>query len=229
MMARVGAVFGLVAFAGAVAMLSPAVAPLAAEEGVRVPAPTLDPADSRPSATAILSGGCFWGVEGVFSHVRGVTSVVSGYQGGSARDALYDRVGSGTTGHAEAVRITYDPRVVSYGSLLRVFFSVVIDPTTRNRQGPDVGTQYRSAIVPLDADQARVARAYVTQLGAGRYWSRPIVTRIEANRGFYPAEAYHQDFMALHPDQGYIRAWDAPKLANLRSLYPSLYTPTAAP
>ncbi len=229
MMARVGAVFGLVAFAGAVAMLSPAVAPLAAEEGVRVPAPTLDPADSRPSATAILSGGCFWGVEGVFSHVRGVTSVVSGYQGGSARDALYDRVGSGTTGHAESVRITYDPRVVSYGSLLRVFFSVVIDPTTRNRQGPDVGTQYRSAIVPLDADQARVARAYVTQLGAGHYWSRPIVTRIEANRGFYPAEAYHQDFMALHPDQGYIRAWDAPKLANLRSLYPRLYTPTAAP
>lgn len=201
----------------------------AQEATVRAPVARLDPADTRTRATAILAGGCFWGVEGVFSHVRGVVSVESGYHGGSAATASYDRIGEGDTGHAEAVRITYDPRVVSYGTLLRVFFSVVTDPTTLNRQGPDRGTQYRSAIVPTTANQTAVARAYLVQLSAARIWRAPIVTRIETNRGFYAAEAYHQNFMAAHPDHGYIRAWDAPKLAAFRTMYPALYSATAAP
>jgi peptide-methionine (S)-S-oxide reductase len=202
--------------------------PSAAEDAVRVPAPTLDPADTRSSATAIFAGGCFWGVEGVFSHVRGVTRATSGYHGGSATTANYDAIGSGTTGHAESVRVTYDPRVVSYGTLLRLYFSVITDPTTLNRQGPDTGSQYRSAIIPANAAQRSVATAYIAQLARGRYWAAPIVTRVEAPQTFYPAEAYHQDFMERHPDHGYIRRWDAPKLANLRSLYPTLYVAAAA-
>ncbi len=196
---------------------------------MRIPSAALDPADTRTSATAILAGGCFWGVEGVFSHVAGVTRVTSGYHGGTASQAHYDTISGGDTGHAEAVRITYDPRVVSYGTLLRIFFSVVTDPTTLNAQGPDVGSQYRSAIIPANADQRRVAAAYVAQLGRGAYWSAPIVTRIEAPLTFYPAETYHQDFMASHPTHGYIRRWDAPKLANFRAMYPTLYRATAAP
>jgi peptide-methionine (S)-S-oxide reductase len=202
--------------------------PSAAEDAVRIPAPALDPADTRSSATAIFAGGCFWGVEGVFSHVRGVTRATSGYHGGAATTANYDAIGSGTTGHAESVRVTYDPRIVSYGTLLRVYFSVITDPTTLNRQGPDSGSQYRSAIIPANAAQRSVATAYLAQLSRGRYWAAPIVTRIESPQTFYPAEAYHQDFMERHPDHGYIRRWDAPKLANLRSLYPALYVATAA-
>ena len=202
---------------------------VSAEEAVRLPAPALDPADSRTSATAIFAGGCFWGVEGVFSRVAGVTRVTSGYHGGSAADATYYRIGSGTTGHAEAVRVTYDPRRVSYGTLLRVFFSVVADPTTLNRQGPDTGTQYRSAIVPANANQRRAASAYIAQLGRGGHWERPIVTRIESPQTFFPAEAEHQDFMRRNPDHGYIRRFDAPKLAALQSLYPSLVSPRWAP
>lgn len=196
---------------------------VSAEEAVALPAPTLDPADTRTSATAILAGGCFWGVEGVFSHVRGVTRVDSGYHGGTAAEANYDAVSSGGTGHAEAVRITYDPRVVSYGTLLRIFFSVVTDPTQLNRQGPDTGTQYRNAIVPANDNQRRVAEAYIAQLRDGRFWSRPIFTRIETPRIFYRAEPYHLDFMERNPDHGYIRMWDAPKLANFRAMYPRLY------
>ena len=196
---------------------------VSAEEAVALPAPALDPADTRTSATAILAGGCFWGVEGVFSHVRGVTRVDSGYHGGTAAEANYDAVSSGGTGHAEAVRITYDPRVVSYGTLLRIFFSVVTDPTQLNRQGPDTGTQYRNAIVPANDNQRRVAEAYLAQLRDGRFWSRPIVTRIETPRIFYRAEPYHLDFMERNPDHGYIRMWDAPKLANFRAMYPRLY------
>ncbi|MEQ1686992.1 MAG: peptide-methionine (S)-S-oxide reductase MsrA [Sphingopyxis sp.] len=196
---------------------------------MRIAAPTLDPADTRTSATAILAGGCFWGVEGVFAHVRGVTRVQSGYHGGTADDATYDRTSDGDTGHAEAVRITYDPRVVSYGSLLRIFFSVVTDPTQLNRQGPDTGRQYRSAIIPANASQRRVAAAYVAQLGRAAYWDAPIVTRIEAPLTFYPAESYHQDFMERNPRHGYIRMWDAPKLANFRTLYPALYRASSAP
>ncbi len=173
--------------------------------------------------TAIFAGGCFWGVEGVFSHMRGVTSAVSGYHGGSARTADYESVGAGGTGHAEAVKVTYDPAVVRYDQLLRVFFSVVADPTTLNAQGPDRGTQYRSALVPMDAEQRAVATAYLAQIGAAGLWSRPIVTRIEAYRRFYPAEAYHQDFMARNPRNPYILRWDAPKLEAFRTLYPGLY------
>lgn len=202
--------------------------PSAAEEAVHVPAPALDPADTRSSATAIFAGGCFWGVEGVFSHVRGVTRATSGYHGGSAATANYDAIGSGTTGHAESVRVTYDPRIVSYGTLLRIYFSVITDPTTLNRQGPDSGSQYRSAIIPANASQLSVATAYLAQLARGRYWSAPIVTRIEAPQTFYPAEAYHQGFMERHPDHGYIRRWDVPKLANMRSVFPTLYVAAAA-
>jgi peptide-methionine (S)-S-oxide reductase len=208
------------------AACSPAIAQ--SEEAVRVPAPAVDPADTRTSATAIFAGGCFWGVEGVFSHVRGVTRVDSGYHGGTRENATYDRVSDGDTGHFEGVRITYDPRVVSYGTLLRILFSVVMDPTTLNRQGPDAGTQYRSAIVPANASQRRVAAAYIAQLDGGRFWQRRIVTRIEAPQTFYAAEAYHQDYMERNPDAGYIRTWDAPKLANFRALYPTLYRATPA-
>jgi peptide-methionine (S)-S-oxide reductase len=210
--------------AATVLALASACAPaVSAEEAVALPAPSINPADTRTSATAILAGGCFWGVEGVFSHVRGVTRVDPGYHGGSADTAHYEDVGSGTTGHAEAVRITYDPRIVSYGTLLRIFFSVVTDPTQLDRQGPDTGSQYRNAIVPANANQRRVAEAYIAQLRAGRYWSPPIVTRIETPRTFYRAEDYHLDFMERHPDHGYIRRWDAPKLANFRAMYPRLY------
>ncbi len=200
-----------------------------AEEPVRLPAAAVDPADSRERAVAIVAGGCFWGVEGVFSHVRGVISVESGYHGGEASTATYDRTTDGNTGHAESVRIVYDPSVVSYGMLLRIFFSVITDPTTLNRQGPDTGSQYRSAIVPLTADQRRVAGSYILQLGRGRHWSDPIVTRIEAPRRFYRAEAYHQDFMVRNPNHGYIRRWDAPKLEAFRTFFPNLLRATAAP
>ncbi len=190
------------------AVTAPAAQRIARESGLR---------------TAIFAGGCFWGVEGVFSHMRGVTSAVSGYHGGSARTADYESVGAGGTGHAEAVKVTYDPAVVRYDQLLRVFFSVVADPTTLNAQGPDRGTQYRSALVPMDAEQRVVATAYLAQIGAAGLWSRPIVTRIEAYRRFYPAEAYHQDFMARNPRNPYILRWDAPKLEAFRTLYPGLY------
>lgn len=215
--------------AGLIAACSPITSSASAEDAVRIPAPTLDPADTRTSATTILAGGCFWGVEGVFAHVRGVTRAQSGYHGGSANDASYDAVSGGDTGHAEAVRITYDPRVVSYGTLLRIYFSVVSDPTSLNAQGPDRGRQYRSAIIPANADQRRVAAAYVAQLGHGAYWDAPIVTRIEAPLTFYPAEADHQDFMERNPQHGYIRRWDAPKLSHFRAMYPALYRATAAP
>lgn len=216
--------------ASLIAACSPIASAVSAQEAaVALPAPTLDPADTRASATTILAGGCFWGVEGVFSHVRGVTRVESGYHGGTAANANYSRVTDGDTGHAESVRITYDPRQVSYGTLLRIFFSVVTDPTTLNRQGPDVGTQYRSAIIPANDNQRRVAQAYIAQLGAGRHWSRSIVTRIENPQTFYRAEAYHQDFMMRNPNHGYILRWDAPKLANFRSMYPALYRATPSP
>lgn len=203
--------------------------PVFASEAVALPAPAHDPADSRETATAIFAGGCFWGVEGVFSRVRGVSRVDSGYHGGDAASARYDLVSSGVTRHAEAVRITYDPAVVSYGTLLRILFSVVTDPTTLNRQGPDIGAHYRSAIIPANASQRAVATRYLAQLEGGRHWPRPIVTRIEEPLTFYRAEAYHQDFMRRHPDHGYIRSHDAPKLAALRRLYPSLVTARWAP
>jgi peptide-methionine (S)-S-oxide reductase len=173
--------------------------------------------------TAIFAGGCFWGVEGVFSHVKGVKSAVSGYHGGSAATAKYDRVTAGGTAHAESVRITYDPAVIRYDQLLRIFFSVVADPTLKNRQGPDVGSHYRTALVPTTAEQRKVASAYLAQLEAAKLWPRPIVTRIEPLKKFYPAEGYHQDFMAKNPRHGYIVRWDQPKVDALKAMFPNQY------
>lgn len=189
----------------------------------------LAPAAARTSAEpkglkqAIFAGGCYWGVEGVFSHVLGVTSVVSGFHGGQARTADYERVSGGQTGHAEAVRITYDPAVVRYDQLLRIFFSVVADPTTLNRQGPDEGTQYRSALVPLGAEQQQVAQAYLAQLRGSGVWKAPIVTRIEGYKAFYPGPEYHQDFMAKNPQHPYILAWDAAKVMALHRRFPGFW------
>jgi peptide-methionine (S)-S-oxide reductase len=191
--------------------------------------PLPDPAVDIPLAkaagvqTAVLAGGCFWGVEGVFEHVRGVTQVVSGYSGGQADTASYRRVSSGRTGHAESVQISYDPARISYGQLLKVFFSVAHDPTELNRQGPDTGSQYRSAIFYANADQKRVADLYVSQLQKARAFPRPIVTQVVPLKAFYDAEGYHQDYLARHPDQPYIVINDLPKIANLKRQLPSLY------
>jgi peptide-methionine (S)-S-oxide reductase len=195
----------------------------AAEASVRIPAPAIDPASTARQEVAVLAGGCFWGVQGVFQHVRGVTSAVSGYAGGQRATAQYETVGSGRTGHAESVRIIYDPRLISYGKLLQVYFSVVQDPTQLNRQGPDTGTQYRSAIFPTSPAQARVAQAYIAQLDAAHIWRAPIVTRIEPGKSFFPAEGYHQDYLALNPDSGYIRVNDLPKVEALRREFPALW------
>lgn len=198
--------------------------PLHAERTLVAPVPALDAPSSRELETAVFAGGCFWGVEGVFSHVKGVHRVVSGFAGGPAgRKVDYERVSAGDTGFAEAVRVTYDPGQVSYGTLLRVFFSVIADPTTLNRQGPDRGTQYRSALFPLDQQQDKVARAYLAQLGRAGLWRDPIVTRAERFTGFQSADAYHQDFMARNPRHPYIQRWDAPKLAAFKAMFPTLY------
>ena len=184
---------------------------------------TAAPAAAAPrTETAVLAGGCFWGMEWVFEHVKGVTGVLSGYAGGSAGDASYDKVSSESTGHAEAVKITYDPSQVSYGKLLEVYFTVAHDPTQLNRQGPDVGTSYRSAIFPQSPQQERFAQGYVARLNAAHIWKRPIVTRIE-HGGFYPAEAYHQNFAEKHPYYPYIVFNDRPKIAALKQKFPSLY------
>jgi len=172
--------------------------------------------------TAVLAGGCFWGMESVFEHVKGVTQVVSGYAGGSAQDANYDKVSSEGTGHAEAVRITYDPARISYAQLLQIYFSVAHDPTEVNRQGPDVGSSYRSAIFPQTPDQARFAKAFIARLNAAHVYKAPIATRIESG-GFYPAEAYHQGFARTHPFYPYIVINDRPKVAALQKRFPALY------
>jgi peptide-methionine (S)-S-oxide reductase len=180
-------------------------------------------ADESGLQTAIFAGGCFWGIEAIFSHTRGVTSAVSGYHGDSEANATYDRVSGGFTRHAEAVRVTYDPSVVRYDQLLQILFSVGADPTLLNRQGPDRGTQYRAAIVPMNAEQRAVAQAYVRQMGTSGVWDDPIVVRIENHQRFYEAEAYHQDYLLNNPDSGYIRRWDAPKVEALRTNFPSLW------
>ena len=197
----------------------------ATEAAVDAPAATRIASETGGLRQAVFAGGCFWGVEGVFSHVIGVTSAVSGFHGGSAQTAAYDRVSEGDTGHAEAVLVTYDPARVRYDQLLRVFFAVIADPTQLNRQGPDSGSQYRSALVPMNDEQRAVASAYLAQLQGSGLWKRPIVTRIEAYRKFFPAEAYHQDFMARNPDHPYIAYWDVPKLAEFRRRFPALYKP----
>lgn len=196
---------------------------VAAEEAVNAPAATRTAKEEKGLKTAIFAGGCFWGVEGVFSHVKGVSGVVSGYHGGTKASATYDIVSSGVTDHAEAVKVTYDPAVVRYDQLLRIFFSVVADPTLKNRQGPDVGSQYRAALVPMNAEQSAVAKAYLAQMGKSGVWDKPIVTRIEPYKAFYAAEAYHQDFMLKNPKHGYIRRWDAPKVAALKTMFPAMY------
>lgn len=194
----------------------------AAESVVLAPAAQREAKESGRQ-TAIFAGGCFWGVEGVFSHVQGVTSAVSGYHGGDARTAHYDDIHGGASGHAESVRVTYDPARVRYDQLLRIFFSVVTDPTQLDRQGPDVGREYRNALVPLNAEQRAVATAYIGQLRAAKVWPGPIVTRIEPYRQFFPAEGYHQDFMNANPGHPYIMRWDAPKVQALRRLFPQQY------
>lgn len=196
----------------------------AGERVVKAPAPQVTVASDGKLATAIFAGGCFWGVEAVFSHVRGVKRVVSGYAGPDGRTVDYDSVSSGRTGFAEAVRVTYDPDQLSYGTLMQVFFSVIADPTTLNHQGPDHGTQYRSALIPLTPAQDKAARAYIAQLGKSRLWADPIVTSVERYSGFQDAEAYHQDFMRRNPRHGYIVAWDQPKVDALKTMYPALWS-----
>ena len=196
------------------------------EIAVNAPAAVRKANEGAGLKVAVLAGGCFWGNEAVFSHIKGVTSVVSGFHGGSKGDANYERVSEGDTGHAESVRITYDPAKVRYDQLLQVFFSVVADPTQLNRQGPDEGTQYRSAIVPQSEEQRLVASAYLAELRASGLWRAPIVTRVEANKGFYPAEDYHQDFALKNPTHRYITYWDVPKVNALKRLFPALYKPS---
>lgn len=196
-----------------------------AEETPRaLPMPLTDTAKPGKSLeTAVLAGGCFWGMEGVFQHVKGVKRVIAGYSGGSKETARYPLVSSEMTGHAEAVEIAFDPRVITYGQILRIFFSVAHDPTQVNRQGPDVGPSYRSNIFAANDEQAEIARAYIAQLDKARAFSRPIATRIDPLTAFYPAESYHQDFLLKHPDNGYIVVNDLPKIANLKRLLPEYY------
>src|ERR1700744_1637835 len=191
-----------------------------------VPAPTVAETPAAGVQTAVLSGGCFWGLQGVFEHVKGVKQVVAGYAGGAKDTAQYETVSGGNTGHAESVQIKYDPKQVSYGQLLRVYFSVATDPTELNRQGPDDGTQYRGEIWTLTPDQKRVADAYIAQLKAAHAFSDPIVTRVDAFKGFYPAEGYHQDFLIKNPDYPYIVINDEPKIENLKKMLPELYVAT---
>jgi peptide-methionine (S)-S-oxide reductase len=194
------------------------------EKATVVPPPALDtPAGEATSEVAVFGGGCFWGVQAVFQHVKGVTSAVSGYAGGERATARYDRIGEGDTGHAESVEVTFDPRLTSYGRLLQVFFSVAHDPTQRDRQGPDVGPQYRTAIFPASAEQERIAAAYIAQLAAARAFPREIATRIERNRPFFRAEAYHQDYLVRNPRNPYIVFNDLPKLVELQRVFPERY------
>ena len=194
---------------------------------VAIPDPVIDAplAAAKGEQTAVLAGGCFWGIEAVYEHVKGVIDAQSGYCGGTAGTANYEIVSSGGTGHAESVRIKYDPSQISYGQLLKVFFSVAHDPTELNRQGPDHGTQYRSAIFCSNEEQLRIARAYVDQLNQAKVFERPIVTEVSAGKTFYQAEDYHQDYVAHHPNQPYIVMYDLPKLANLRKQFPNLHVP----
>lgn len=196
----------------------------AAERATVVPPPAEDPPPgAAATATAVIAGGCFWGVQGVFQHVKGVTNAVSGYAGGDAATANYEATSSGETGHAESVRVSYDPKQISYARLLQIYFSVAHDPTELNRQGPDVGTQYRSTIFAANPEQARIARHYIAQIDRARVFGKPIATTIEPLKAFYPAEAHHQDFMTRNPDHPYIAANDLPKVDNLKKVFPASY------
>ena len=191
---------------------------------VKIDPPAVDAAPAEGLQTAVIAGGCFWGVQAVFQHTKGVTKAVSGYAGGDQKDANYELVSSARTGHAEAVQITYDPRVISYGKILQIFFSVAHDPTQLNRQGPDSGPQYRTEIFPQTEEQAKVAKAYVAQLDAAKAFGKPIVTKSGTMKAaFYPAEAYHQDYATLHPNNPYIVFNDAPKVENLKRMFPDAF------
>ena len=199
-----------------------------ASPAAAVPAPVVDAprASASGQQTAVISGGCFWGIQAVFQHVRGVISATSGYSGGSVKNPDYEAVGTGQTGHAESVQIVYDPSQITYGELLRVFFSVAHDPTQLNRQGPDEGTQYRSSIFYVNDEQKRIAESYIAQLDQAKVFPRRIVTQVVPLKAFYPAEAYHQNYATLHPNQPYIVYNDAPKVEHLREQFPELYTGT---
>ncbi|NIF52964.1 peptide-methionine (S)-S-oxide reductase MsrA [Burkholderia sp. Ax-1724] len=222
---RTAAVFALLG-AGLFALVFTQRIAFSAETAVAIAPPTLDEplaAGMPREETAVFAGGCFWGVQGVFQHVRGVTKAVSGYSGGARDTAQYETVSGGETGHAESVQVTFDPGKVTYGQLLQVYFSVIQDPTQLNRQGPDSGTQYRSAVFPLNDAQRRVAQSYIAQLDRSHVFPAPIVTKAEPYKGFYPAESYHQNYLTLHPDSAYIAINDMPKIVNLKRLFPNLY------
>jgi peptide-methionine (S)-S-oxide reductase len=196
-----------------------------AEAPVIIAPPAIDnPKAAGPAQTAVLAGGCFWGVQGVFEHVRGVQKVVAGYAGGEKSTAQYETVSSGSTGHAESVKITFDPAAVSYGQILQIAFSVVHDPTQVNRQGPDAGTQYRSAIFYADEGQKHIAESYISQLTQAHAFARPIATRVDPLKGFYAAEDYHQDYLIHNPTQPYIAMYDIPKIENFKRTFPELYS-----
>ena len=209
--------------AGPVALMLTLGLAQAENAGRALPPPAVDAVAAGSLQTAVFSGGCFWGVQGVFEHVKGVTRAVSGYAGGHVVNPDYEQVSSGETGHAESVRVTFDPAQVSYGTLLRIFFSVALDPTQKDRQGPDWGTQYRSELFVDGPEQERIAKAYVAQLEAAHAFSRPIATRVDPAGPFYPAEAYHQDYLDLHPDAAYIAINDMPKVDNLKRLFTAEY------
>jgi peptide-methionine (S)-S-oxide reductase len=216
-----GALAALVLAAGAALWQTPAIS---AEDAVVIPPPAMDEKPAGGTAKAVFAGGCFWGVQGVFQHVKGVTSAVSGYAGGTKDTAVYETVGTGRTGHAEAVEITYKPTEVTYGQLLQVYFSVAHNPTQLNYQGPDRGPQYRSTIFAESDAQKKIAESYIAQLDKAKVFPKPIVTTLESGKAFYPAEDYHQDFLTLNPTYPYIVYNDLPKVENLKTLFPKLYS-----
>ena len=219
---RLSALLASAAIALPLATTLPLMRAQASSEPVKIEAPKLDAAAADGLQTAVIAGGCFWGVQAVYQHTKGVTKAVSGYAGGGKKDADYERVSMGRTSHAEAVMVTFDPKVISYGKLLQIFFSVVHDPTLLNRQGPDVGAHYRTEIFPQTDEQAKVAKAYVAQLDAAKAFKRPIVTKTGTMKAaFYPAEAYHQDYAFRHPNNMYIVINDAPKVENLKKFFPA--------
>jgi peptide-methionine (S)-S-oxide reductase len=216
-------IFGLVAWTAVRALGSRA--PETPKSPFPPPAADAPLATAKGQQTAVLAGGCFWGIQAVFEHLKGVSSATSGYAGGYVKSPSYESVSMGVTGHAESVSIAYDPSQISYGKLLMIFFSVAHDPTQWNRQGPDTGSQYRSVIFYSNDEQKRIAEAYIAQLDAAKVYSRPIVTKVEPFKSFYPAENYHQDYLKNNPDNPYIIYNDLPKLENLKKLFPSLYQP----
>jgi peptide-methionine (S)-S-oxide reductase len=217
-------VLSTAAVAGALALSWVLVGPSrAAEDAVVIPPPAMDAKPADGLQTAVVAGGCFWGVQGVFQHTAGVVNAISGYAGGAKKTADYEMVSTGTTGHAESVEIKFNPKQISYGKILQIYFSVAHDPTQLNRQGPDTGTQYRSEIFATNDEQKKVAEAYIAQLNAAKVYKKPIVTKVGTLQGFFPAESYHQDYLTLHPNQPYIAYNDIPKIQNLKKIFAQNY------